>query len=235
MLDGERDEKLLALNVDVQMNEILVAIEEERKSNIGFAACFTMGSGDRPQRFFQRVLLGMGSQFMQQVSGINLITYCPFYCVLRSSFLGTDSFLSSADAPVIFEESVGMSHDTALLLSGLNGVAYFLSALVPIPLIERVGRRKLMIFSAAGQAGTMAILAAMTADVGNAKKGIVAAVMLFVFNFFFVSSVSLVPLSPQLVLTSSICSPAGSCRFPGSTRPRSTPSPSARRAPDSPP
>ncbi|BGP57379.1 hypothetical protein JCM8202v2_005020 [Rhodotorula sphaerocarpa] len=164
MLDGERDEKLLALNVDVQMNEILVAIEEERKSNIGFAACFTMGSGDRPQRFFQRVLLGMGSQFMQQVSGINLITYY---------------------APVIFEESVGMSHDTALLLSGLNGVAYFLSALVPIPLIERVGRRKLMIFSAAGQAGTMAILAAMTADVGNAKKGIVAAVMLFVFNFFF--------------------------------------------------
>lgn len=79
-----------------------------------------------------------------------------------------------------------MSHDTALLLSGLNGVAYFISALVPIPLIERVGRRKLMIFSAAGQAVTMAILSAMTADVGNSKKGIVAAVMLFVFNFFFV-------------------------------------------------
>ena len=79
-----------------------------------------------------------------------------------------------------------MSHDTALLLSGLNGVAYFLSALVPIPLIERVGRRKLMIFSAAGQAITISILAAMTQDVGNKAKGYVAAVMLFVFNFFFV-------------------------------------------------
>jgi hypothetical protein len=32
----------------------------------------------------------------------------------------------------------------------------------------------------------MAILAAMTQDVGNKAKGYVAAVMLFVFNFFFV-------------------------------------------------
>jgi len=89
-----------------------------------------------------------------------------------------------------------MSHDTALLLSGLNGVAYFLSALVPIPLIERVGRRKLMIFSAAGQAGTMAVLAAMTEDTGNKGKGIVAAVCLFAFNFFFVRPLSLSPARP---------------------------------------
>jgi hypothetical protein len=40
-----------------------------------------------------------------------------------------------------------------------------LKTLVPIPLIERVGRRKLMIFSAAGQAITMAILAAIVSDV----------------------------------------------------------------------
>lgn len=35
-------------------------------------ACFTMGK----DRYFHRVMLGVGSQFMQQLSGINLITYC---------------------------------------------------------------------------------------------------------------------------------------------------------------
>jgi MFS family permease len=34
--------------------------------------CFTMGK----ERYFHRVMLGVGSQFMQQLSGINLITYC---------------------------------------------------------------------------------------------------------------------------------------------------------------
>ncbi|GAA5823363.1 hypothetical protein JCM11251_007581 [Rhodosporidiobolus azoricus] len=159
-LDSTQDEKARAVSVEVQLHEILANIEKERKAATSFATCFSMGES----RYFQRVFLGMGSQFMQQISGINLITYY---------------------APVIFETSVGMSHDTALLLSGLNGVAYFLSALVPIPLIERVGRRKLLLFSAAGQAATMALLAGMTQDTGNKAKGIVAAVCLFVFNFFF--------------------------------------------------
>ncbi|GAA6026203.1 hypothetical protein JCM10207_005544, partial [Rhodosporidiobolus poonsookiae] len=167
-LDNSVDEKDRTISVEVQLNEILATIESEKKEAAGFKTCFTMGE----QRFFQRVLLGCGSQFMQQISGINLITYY---------------------APVIFETSVGMSHDLSLLLSGLNGVAYFLSSLVPIPLIERVGRRRLMIFSCAGQAVTMAILAAMTKDTGNTSKGIVAAVMLFVFNFFFASGLLSIP------------------------------------------
>ncbi|GAA5863241.1 hypothetical protein JCM8547_002874 [Rhodosporidiobolus lusitaniae] len=159
-LDNSADEKDRLASVEVQLNDILAAVEAERQIASGFKTCFTMGE----QRFFQRVFLGMGSQFMQQICGINLITYY---------------------APVIFETSVGMSHDLSLLLSGFNGVAYFLSALVPIPLIERVGRRKLMLFSASGQAVTMALLAAMTKDTGNTGKGIVAAVCLFIFNFFF--------------------------------------------------
>ncbi|POY74681.1 hypothetical protein BMF94_2443 [Rhodotorula taiwanensis] len=72
-LDNTPEEKARAISVDVQMNEILTAIEEESKTAVGFTTCFTMGE----QRFFQRVLLGCGSQFMQQISGINLITYSP--------------------------------------------------------------------------------------------------------------------------------------------------------------
>lgn len=38
---------------------------------------------------------------------------------------------------VIFESSVGIDHNTALLVAGFNGVAYFFSAMVPIWVIDR--------------------------------------------------------------------------------------------------
>lgn len=86
-----------------------------------------------------------------------------------------------------------MSYHTSLLVSGFNGIAYWLSTFAPIPLIDRIGRRPLLLFGAAGQTITMAILAAMTADPGNKAKGYVAAVMLFVFNFFFACAFCPIP------------------------------------------
>ena len=54
---------------------------------------------------------------------------------------GTDDQCGTIlDAPVIFEQSVGLSHSVSLLLSGFNGIAYFLSSLIPIWLIDRIGR-----------------------------------------------------------------------------------------------
>lgn len=64
---------------------------------------------------------------MLKISGINLITYCP---------------------TVIFEGALGMSRDMVLLLSGFNGLEYWLATFVPLPLIDRVGRRPLMLVSA---------------------------------------------------------------------------------------
>lgn len=71
-LDGSSSEKERTISVDIQLSEITDAINLERKDgNGGFRTCFKMGN----QRYFHRVLLGMGSQFMQQISGINLIAY----------------------------------------------------------------------------------------------------------------------------------------------------------------
>jgi hypothetical protein len=55
------------------MHEIEHALEEERVAAGGttFLALFKSS----PQRFRRRTLLGIGGQFMQQLSGINLITY----------------------------------------------------------------------------------------------------------------------------------------------------------------
>lgn len=90
---------------------------------------------------------------------------------------------NSQYAPVIFQESVGISHNLSLLLAGFNGVAYFFSSLIPIWIIDRLGRRKLMMFAAAGQAVCMAVLAG-TVSTGQPGPGIVAIVMLFLFSKF---------------------------------------------------
>ncbi|KAE9972534.1 hypothetical protein BLS_003979 [Venturia inaequalis] len=155
--------------VAAEMAEIQLALDEERKasSGNGFMTIFKNGE----QKFFYRTMLGIGGQFMQQLSGINLITYY---------------------APVIFEQSVGMPHSLALLLAGFNGVAYFISSLIPIWLIDRLGRRKLMIFAAAGQCVCMAILAGTVSN-GGSGAGIVATVMLFLFNFFFAVGLLAIP------------------------------------------
>ncbi|GAW14675.1 hypothetical protein ANO14919_040780 [Xylariales sp. No.14919] len=152
-----------------EIDDIQYAItkEQEAASRNGFRTLLMNG----PQRFFHRTLLGIGGQFMQQLSGINLITYY---------------------APVIFEQSVGLSHDLSLLLSGFNGVAYFFSSLVPIWIIDRLGRRKLMLFAAAGQAGCMVILA-VTVSNGSKPAGIVAILALFLFNFFFAVGLLAIP------------------------------------------
>ncbi|KAF9890846.1 hypothetical protein FE257_005417 [Aspergillus nanangensis] len=149
------------LVVSTDVAEITKAIVEGKSASEegSFMDVFKNG----PQRFLHRTLLGMGGQMMQQMSGVNLITYYN---------------------TVIFEKSVGMSHNLALLVAGFNGVAYFVSTLVPIWTIDRLGRRKLMLFAAAGQCACMAILAGTVAD-GSHAAGIVATLMLFLFNFFF--------------------------------------------------
>jgi sugar porter (SP) family MFS transporter len=146
------------------------AIDEERAA-AGTSSGFRALLKDGPQKFRYRTLLGIGGQFMQQLSGINLITYY---------------------APVIFQQSVGLGRNISLLLAGFNGIAYFFSSLPPIWILDRLGRRKLMFFAAAGQCICMAILAGTVSN-GSKSAGIVAVVMLFLFNFFFAIGLLAIP------------------------------------------
>uniref|UniRef100_A0A0W0FTN9 Putative general substrate transporter n=1 Tax=Moniliophthora roreri TaxID=221103 RepID=A0A0W0FTN9_MONRR len=137
-----------------------------------------------------RNCLRNGEQMMQQVSGIKWgLSFCSqahhahlfpavlSHIMLDNSSNPTDS--SSDERLSSFKKSVGLSRDMSLLLSGFNGLAYFFSSLVPIPFIERLGRRKLVLFGAVGMSLTMALLTAMTEDTNDFEKGIVTSVCLF--------------------------------------------------------
>ncbi|KAJ4173167.1 hypothetical protein NW754_012177 [Fusarium falciforme] len=113
-------------------------------------------------RNLHRTLIAYVNQMFQQISGINLITYY---------------------AATIYAD-LGMKGHMPLLLAALNGTEYFIASLPAIWLVERVGRRKLMLFGAAGQAITMAILAGVGSSDARGCQ-IAGIVFLFVFNSFF--------------------------------------------------
>lgn len=86
------------------------------------------------------------------------------------------------------------------ILAAANGTEYFAASWIAVWLVERSGRRPLMLFGAAGQCLTMVVLAIVNApsitkpeykpeidDVGgtNTAASVIATVCLFLFNTFF--------------------------------------------------
>lgn len=53
--------------------------------------------------------------------------------------------------PTVLIESVGLTNNLARLLAACNSVSYLLFSLIGIPNVERWGRRKMMMYAAAGQ------------------------------------------------------------------------------------
>ncbi|KAH8890466.1 general substrate transporter, partial [Thozetella sp. PMI_491] len=167
ILKGREDEakEVLGALSDKDINDKLIQQEfMEIKDTVAemsrgsFMDLFTMGK----DRNLHRVVLAYTSQVFQQISGINLITY---YAAVIYKGLGLSPFLSR-------------------LLAAVNGTEYFIASWPAVYLVERVGRRKLMLFGAAGQAVTMAILAGVNSRKDTSSQ-IGGVVFLFVFNTVF--------------------------------------------------
>ncbi|KAG6379627.1 general substrate transporter [Boletus reticuloceps] len=139
-------------------NHGLYGNKEARGSHSQLRELFT---GGRTQNF-RRTSLGVIIQCFQQITGINLITYY---------------------ATLLFQR-LGLSDVTSRIIAAANGTEYFLASLIAIFLIDRVGRRKLMLFGAVGQCLTMVLLAVLGSVKGGGAQ-VVSSVLLFVFNSFF--------------------------------------------------
>ncbi|KAG2070615.1 general substrate transporter [Suillus decipiens] len=84
----------------------------------------------------------------------------------------------------ILFQRLGLSDVTSRLIAAANGTEYFLASIIAIFIIDRIGRRKLMLFGAVGQCITMILLAVLGSVRGTGAQ-VVSAVLLFVFNSFF--------------------------------------------------
>lgn len=98
-----------------------------------YSALFTGGK----TQHLRRMLLGASSQLMQQIGGCNAVIYY---------------------FPILFQNAIGVSHNLALLLGGVNMIVYAAFATVSWFIIERAGRRKLFLWGTVGQCVSMILV-----------------------------------------------------------------------------
>lgn len=123
----------------------------------GFSELFTGGK----TQHFRRVMLGASSQFFQQLGGCNAVIYY---------------------FPILFQTSIGTSHNLALLLGGVNMIVYSIFATVSWFIIERVGRRQLFLWGSIGQGLSMVLVfACLIPDGGLGPSAKGAGVGLFTY------------------------------------------------------
>ncbi|KAF7306820.1 General substrate transporter [Mycena indigotica] len=135
-----------------EFEEIKDKVQEERDS--GEARSYAM----MWKRYKRRVLLAMSSQAFAQLNGINVISYY---------------------APRVFEEAGWVGRD-AILMTGINSIIYILSTLPPWYLVDRWGRRAILLSGAIVMA--IALVATgywMYIDVPQTAKAVVACVIIF--------------------------------------------------------
>ncbi|QQK47222.1 Major facilitator superfamily domain, general substrate transporter [Penicillium digitatum] len=88
----------------------------------------------------------------------------------------------------MFQQISGINLITYYLLAACNGTEHLMAAFIPNFIIEKAGRRPLMLFGAAGMSISMAVLAGTNyclTVLNDSRAGIGQAVFLFVFNTFF--------------------------------------------------
>ncbi|KAJ5806896.1 sugar transporter [Penicillium riverlandense] len=113
-----------------QRDEIDYSVRYERENAVRWRDLWKLRKQENDTKTLRRLLLGAGSQFMQQFGGINIMSYY---------------------LPTVLMKSVGLPDKIARLLAACNAVSYFFFAGLAVLLVERMGRRGLMILSTASQ------------------------------------------------------------------------------------
>jgi hypothetical protein len=91
---------------------------------------------DMFKRYRSRVLIAMSAQALAQLNGINVISYY---------------------APLVFESAGWYGHD-AVLMAGINGITYFLSTIPPWYIVDRWGRRPILLSGAVAMTISLSLI-----------------------------------------------------------------------------
>ncbi|OAA64572.1 General substrate transporter [Niveomyces insectorum RCEF 264] len=149
--------------VVTERKEIEYSVQYEREHGMDWRQIFTKKAGST--KTLRRLLLGAGTQFMQQFGGINIMSYY---------------------MPTVLTTYVGVSTEMARLLTGVNATTYLIFASAAVPMVERWGRRWLMLLSTAGQFVSFLVITILlsVADGKPSGSGVSTATIPFFFLFF---------------------------------------------------
>ncbi|KAL7628046.1 hypothetical protein AAE478_002242 [Parahypoxylon ruwenzoriense] len=111
--------------VVAERQEIMYGIEYERKNAIDWKDLLR-GRTKTGTKTVRRLILGSGTQAMQQFGGINIMSYY---------------------LPTVLMESVKLDDSMSRLIAACASVAYLIASLAAAPLVEKLGRRIMMMVS----------------------------------------------------------------------------------------
>ncbi|KAK1996596.1 general substrate transporter [Colletotrichum falcatum] len=139
-------------------------VEEQHQAG----SVFAMG----PERQFHRAVLAIGIAVLAQMSGINIVT---FY------------------STTIFQQQLGYSPTESRIFSASIQVWQFIAAGFAVVLIDRFGRRKLLMAGALGMCVAQTSLAGLMSDLASKPAAEAAILFYFVAMFFFPVGLFLLP------------------------------------------
>lgn len=159
---------LMAILEDLPANSPVV-LEDIRKMEVSLAETGKGKFGallhNGEERLLNRTLLAMFSTFSQQMNGIGIVG---FYTA------------------ILYENVIGLSPVVSRVLSGAVFMFQLCGNFVCFFVIDRVGRRRLMMLGTTGMGACFIVLAGTVSNASESKAcSIVAAVCVFLIAFFF--------------------------------------------------
>jgi MFS transporter, SP family, galactose:H+ symporter len=156
-------------DVDGELDDVVRTAQAEAGRQVGYRALF--GPTVRPA-----LIVAVGLFFLQQLSGINAVIYY---------------------APEIFDHAGFDSADTQVLATVGVGTVNFATTILAMFLIDRIGRRPLLILGFAGTAATMLIIALAVVNSTLVPSWLVIVLLLLYIASF---AISLGPL-PHVMMS----------------------------------
>ncbi|KAJ5614436.1 Major facilitator superfamily domain general substrate transporter [Penicillium herquei] len=185
-------------DIDVDCEKIDNTISEVQTSlnlaggDTSFKLLFQMG----PQRTFHRAILAIGGLVFLQFTGATVTTYySESYPQAITLFLVKSPHGQVCEprhanmmilATAIFESNLGLKQSTARLLAAVYQLVGPLGATLCVFIIERAGRRRLMLGSAIGNTICLACIAGLGAQTDNINASHGAVFFLFLFHFCYI-------------------------------------------------
>ncbi|KAL2824271.1 general substrate transporter [Aspergillus cavernicola] len=140
--------------------DIQVGLEEEQKDGpFRFKELFTWGE----EQNLRRLLITISVELGQQFTGSNMINYY---------------------GPVMFQTTMGMGRNLAMILGGAIQCTYLVGSAIPVFLMDRFGRRTLLLICSVGLCFCFVMVTILLSlETTNAAYG--ATAFIFIFQLFY--------------------------------------------------
>ncbi|PYH95705.1 general substrate transporter [Aspergillus ellipticus CBS 707.79] len=142
------------------MLDIQFVLDEEHKDGpFRFTELFSWGETQNLRRLLITITIELGQQF----TGSNMINYY---------------------GPVMFQETMGMSRNLAMILGGAMQCTYLVGSAIPVLLMDRFGRRSLLMICSAGLCLCF-VMVSILLSLGREDCAYGATAFIFIFQIFY--------------------------------------------------